>query len=324
MVWHRREQGHLWPRSERRRLEAALSWQHAPTHGCSGCSPRPRRQPALTHSLCATRARLHPPPARWGHPGHRTGVPREVHPPHYKHLCRIKAGWEGSCPPPSTISGVTLPEPHEAGAGREAASPGERENATKFRFWEALGCSSSLPQTSRLGSEPGTSLARGQAALAGQGNHDKGIFVSPACLLLHPSPGVTPTRWSHLSTENLLQHFPDAVSPRQDLGLPSPLPCPQPFPRHQPRSRAGEPEAIKAGFGCYLLNQVFALILPGADSSPSPPVSPRSGLASHPVRPFPSAMGLEAMESTVCISSSLFRPCLRRKVKMDKPQVSSP
>lgn len=137
------------------------------------------------------------------------------------------------------VSGVTPSEPHYAAAGREAAPPRESATTTEFQLWEALGCSASLPQTSCLSSEPGTSLAWGQAAPQGKGNSDKGIFVSPACLLLHPSPGVTPTRWSHFSTANFQQRFLDAVSPQQDW-VHTPTPPPQPFPQISPHEQSWE------------------------------------------------------------------------------------
>lgn len=137
----------------------------------------------------------------------------------------------------------------------------------------------------------------------GPGNLDKGIFVSPACLLLHPSPGVTPTRWSHLSTESLQQSFPHIVSLQQDQVH---HPC---FTQTSPQEQR---RGVRSGRGRIwpLPAQPGVCINPSWSRVPFPPlpVSPTDRLSSHPVQPFPSEVGGklgEAPHTFYLLSSSL-------------------
>lgn len=190
----------------------------------------------------------------------------------------------------SAVSVVTPSEPHYAAAGREAASPGERATTIKFWLWEARGCSASLPQTSCLSSEPGTLLARGQAVLQGRATVTKAsLFLLPACCF-------TPAWCDTYEVESSFHRKPPAIFPRCCIIAAGSGSSPTPFPRHQPRSGAGEPGAIEAGFGRYLLDQVFALILPGPDSHPHLCLLLKSQAHLPPTTPLPQHRGVGSSE----------------------------
>ena len=106
LVWHMLDQGHLWLRSERRGLQAALSWQRA----------RPPRTHALTLTLFPEAACLRPLALHYTGmpaPSCPLGPPRALHrctsrghPSRYKHLCHVEAGWEGTCQPHRQFQGL--------------------------------------------------------------------------------------------------------------------------------------------------------------------------------------------------------------------------
>lgn len=102
-----------------------------------------------------------------------------------------------------------------------------------------------------------------------------------SCLLLLLHPGVTPTEGGVTFPQKTSRSvFPDAASLQQDQVRHLPA-----FTRRRPRSRAVEP-----GFGRCLPDQVFAVILPGAD--PHPRLSSQEPGHLPPSTPFPQHCGV--------------------------------
>ena len=105
---------------------------------------------------------------------HQTDPERPPIPPTcIPHLCRIKEGWEGRCNPYGCSRGYPIRAPlcccQEGGS-----LTWNRSNYHKISSaGKLVAAQPALPKILRLGNEPDTSLARGQAGLQGRGTVTK-------------------------------------------------------------------------------------------------------------------------------------------------------
>lgn len=221
-----------------------------------------------------------PPPPTGATPG-ITQRYLERPPSHCKHLCRSQAGWEGRSWPHRQFQGLPPLSPITLLLGRKLHLQVREQLPPNFGSGKlvAVQPASPIPLILVASQAPCWCGAR-QLCRAGEPQQRHLCF---SCL-----PAASPRPWCDTyevePSFHPQQRFPGSASPQQDQVHHSP-----PFPRCQPRSRAGEPGAMEAGFGRYLLAQVFALIHPGAASHPHPCLSPKE--PGSPPTPSPAPWG---------------------------------